>query len=110
MDDMLYNVCYVVFTNDSDHWWSRWLHRSIKHCYIVKPYNGKWVYLERDTHGINFDVIDELDQDATIVKSCFKKTRSPMLFNNCVGVAKQALGIGNPLIITPYQLFKRLSK
>lgn len=31
-------------------------------------------------------------------------------FIDCVGVTKHYLGIGNPFIITPYQLFKYLEK
>jgi hypothetical protein len=30
------------------------------------------------------------------------------MLNTCVGHAKQILGINDPLILTPYQLFKRL--
>jgi hypothetical protein len=34
--------------------------------------------------------------------------RSPIMFNTCVGHVKQILGINNPLILTPYQLYVRL--
>jgi len=36
--------------------------------------------------------------------------RSLFMLNTCVGHIKQAIGIRNPFILTPYQLYKYLTR
>ena len=47
--------------------------------------------------------------DVIVIKAKRKECkRSPIMLNTCVGHVKQILGINNPLILTPYQLYVRL--
>ena len=104
--------CYVVFTNDDRHWWSRLLHPKIRHCYVIKPDNGKWIVFGKTTKGVEIyttdDVTDVIENDI-IVKAVIRESR-PSLFmlNTCVGHTKQMLGIKNPFILTPFELLRYL--
>lgn len=49
--------------------------------------------------------------DVIVIKAKRKQCkRNLFMLNTCVGHAKQILGINNPLILTPYQLYKRLKQ
>jgi hypothetical protein len=106
---------YVVFTNDDGNWWSRLLHHRIKHCYVIVP-SMNCSIVHSKTTGI-FDLYNESDINGiidsnSIVMGYKQKSSSRSLFmlNTCVGHTKQLLGIGNPFIWTPYQLYKYLRK
>ena len=89
------NNMYVVFEDDDKHWWSWFLQSGIRHCYL-------------------FNAIDKNDiitpNSIVIGYKSRPVKRSLFMLNTCVGHAKQLLGINNPLILTPYQLFKYLRK
>jgi len=104
--------CYVVFCNDSKHWWSPILHPTIRHCYVIKPENGAWLVYAKTTKGVEMyvtdDVTDVIENDI-IVKAVIRESRRGLLMlNTCVGYTKQVLGINNPFILTPYQLYRYL--
>ena len=54
------------------------------------------------------DVTDVIENDI-IVKAVIRESRRGLLMlNTCVGYTKQVLGINNPFILTPYQLYRYL--
>ena len=104
--------CYVVFCDDSKHWWSPILHPTIRHCYVIKPENGKWIVHSKTTKGVEMyttdDVTDVVENDI-IVKAVIREPRRGLfMLNTCVGHTKQVLGITKPFIWTPYQLYRYL--
>jgi hypothetical protein len=105
---------YVVFTNDSGHWWSRFLHPFIKHCYIAIADRGRWIIYAKTLHYVDLFTIDrQMDkiEEVIIVKIDRKTTRQSLfMLNTCVGHAKQILGINRPFIWTPFQLYKYLER
>ncbi len=105
---------YVVFTNDSGHWWSRFLHPFIRHCYIAIADKGKWLIYAKTMHYVDLFTIDQQPdkiEEVIIVKIDRKTTRQSLfMLNTCVGHVKQILGINRPFIWTPFQLYKYLEK
>lgn len=103
---------YVVFSNDSGHWWSRFLHPTIRHCHIVVPDRGRWVRFSRTCESVELYADTEIDiGDTILVKAQVRPCkRNLLMLNTCVGFAKQVIGVNNPLILTPYQLYKHLEK
>ena len=104
--------CYVVFCNDSKHWWSPILHPTIRHCYVIKPENGAWLVYAKTTKGVEMYLTDDVThvvENDIIVKAVIRESRRGLLMlNTCVGYTKQVLGINNPFILTPYQLYRYL--
>ena len=103
---------YIVFTEDSGHWWSRFLHPFIQHCYVLIPDRGRWIIYGKTEQYFDLFTLDDqpfkLDE-VIVVKATRKQTkRSLFMLNTCVGHAKQILGMNNPFILTPYQLYMRL--
>jgi hypothetical protein len=111
---MSFDFVYVAFSTDDGHWWSRFLHPTIKHCYVIQPSKGDWLVFGKTTKGFQMyttdDVTDAIENDI-IVKVTIRDHR-PRLFmlNTCVGAVKQIVGINKPFIWTPYQLYRYLEK
>jgi hypothetical protein len=105
---------YVVFTNSRDHWWCRFLHPDYQHCYLVKAEAGRWIVYGKTTEGLDLLTLDEFSicsPNMIVVKTTVEDDgRGLFMLNTCVGHIKQALGIWNPWILTPYQLYKHLTR
>jgi hypothetical protein len=103
---------YVVFTGDDGHWWSPFLHPVIKHCYILVPDRGRWIIYGKSEQYFDLFTLDDQPfklEQVIVVKAERKQIkRGLFMLNTCVGHAKQILGINDPFILTPYQLYKRL--
>ena len=106
---------YVVFEDDAVNWWSPWLKKECRHCYVIKPSGGKYIVFGKNREG--FDLFTTTDEKSIIdsnymIRSYEPKAgnRSLFMLNTCVGHTKQILGINNPFILTPYQLLKYLEK
>lgn len=106
-----YSKHYVIFTDDSGHWWSRFLKPGIRHCYVVKPDRDRLLVLCRSTmeYEAYTTKLEDIDKNGIIISCKAKPARRWLLcVNTCVGYTKQILGINKPFIWTPYQLYKYL--
>jgi hypothetical protein len=104
---------YVIFEDDQQRWWSKFLKKGIRHCYIVKPTPNSFIIYGKSVKNVDlFTVIDQksIIEGKYIMKSYIPREcrRSLFMLNTCVGHTKQILGINNPFILTPYQLLKHL--
>jgi hypothetical protein len=105
---------YVIFEDDQTNWWSRYLKKNIRHCYVVKPSGQGFLVFAKNCSG--FDLFTTTDEKSIIGSKCILKIKpkdnqhSLFMLNTCVGHTKQILGIRNPFILTPYQLLKYLEK
>ena len=110
----MYFDYYICFTRDDGHWWSRLLHPFFQHCFIVKHYKGQWLYASRVVGAYEWEIVDDIRDlfgEETYIIGAVDEGRQPLFaVNTCVGFCKQVLGIRNPCIITPYQLYRRLSR
>lgn len=110
----MYFDCYVVFTDDDGQWWSPFLHKDIKHCYVMIPDGGRWLVHGKSAEYFDLFTCDDHPfkmEDVIVVKAERKyRGQGLLMLNTCVGHAKQILGISNPFILTPYQLFKRIKR
>jgi len=79
---------------------------------VIKPENGKWIVYAKTTNGVEIyttDDVTEVIENGIIVKAVIRDARRWLfMLNTCVGYTKQVLGINNPFILTPYQLYRYL--
>jgi hypothetical protein len=103
---------YVVFTQGDGGWWECFLNRDIQHCYLVKPQAGKWMLVSKCVRDMDIRILDDFSvvtPNTLAIKVTAKEcVRGLLMANTCVGHVKQVLGIRNPFILTPYQLYKYL--
>lgn len=105
---------YVVFEPAQAHWIRHILDDSIGHCYIIEPLNGKWLIINKSWVGLDFFVVDDISDKIHSKRfiKCQHNNKSSIGFtlNTCVSLVKNRLGIVNPFIQTPKQLYKYLRK
>ena len=106
---------YIVFEDDSEHWWSKLLKKGIRHCFLIKPVPNSYIIYGKSAKS--FDLFTVSDQKSIIegnyiIESYVPKEckRSLFMLNTCVGAVKQVVGINKPFIWTPYQLYRYLEK
>ncbi len=116
---------YVVFDkSDLDHWIMKWLDPYFQHCYAVRLSDGGrfWIVInpKRGFTRVTLQAVEKYPTIRALVG------RGPVVMNvrsiltderrfrlcvmNCVEVVKNLLGLDRPLIFTPFQLYKHLSK
>lgn len=103
---------YVVFERAGKHWWTRFLHSEIQHCYVLQPEKGRWLVQNKTIRDFEVFTVDDISEYifGNRVVKCKKNARKNALFrpNTCVEYTKAVLGIKKPFIFTAYQLFKYL--
>ena len=101
---------YIGFTKGVDHWWTRFLHRDINHCYLMTIDRGRVIVYEKGITEVKVYTIDEIDDklgnDRLLRWNTVESEQGLFMLNTCVGHVKQLLGINRPFIWTPYQLYK----
>lgn len=80
---------------------------------MIKPENGSWLVYGKTIKGVEMYTTDDVThvvENDIIVKAVIRKPRRWLfMLNTCVGYTKQVLGINNPFILTPYQLYRYLN-
>lgn len=105
---------YVLFTLGGHNKLNWFLHPLITHCDLLIPCNGRWILYGK---GVGYTEVSDISNIRDIINQGFivkarpgKATRGLFMLNTCVGLVKNYLGIRNPFILTPYQLYRHLRK
>ena len=120
----LTSSAYVVFSKQTDLLWLHALKDGYRHCFVLLNDGKGWLSLDPMLHhmelkahrhlDVDFDLPAWLENTGLIVVPASldysKKCPAPLSFLSCVSVAKRVLGIHNRFIITPYQLYKHLTR
>lgn len=119
-----FDEAYVVFVDNVSLWWLRFLKKGFRHCYVILKLNGcsHWIELNPYSNQLMLkeywsreesNKLFLLDKDDNM-RICKVKIESaplkcaPLGFFTCVEFIKRIVGIHNVMILTPYQLYKKL--
>ncbi len=117
-------MLWVVFSDETDLPFLKFLRRGFRHCFVVIRDRGHWISYDPLAHYTElflvdvpetFDLLGWLgEQGMTIVKvpSSFcpkQKILPPMMFT-CVEAVKRVIGLRGWWILTPWQLYAALTK
>ncbi|MBW6400998.1 hypothetical protein KPL78_24275 [Roseomonas sp. HJA6] len=116
---------WIAFGGDADQPWLRPLRRGFRHCFaalrdeagwtVLEPLSGRLVVM-RLAVPAGFDLPGFYVRAGLVVAGPFEPgpplaTRLPgLLPMNCVGLCRAVLGAGAPFALTPWGLFRRLTK
>jgi len=110
----------VVFHGHGCHWMDPLLKEGFKHCFAVVDNAGYMICVDGKAGKPDVEVVCGSDYDLKgfYVKQGFTvvevggglPTICPLTLSNCVGMVKSVLGIRAFLAITPYQLYRRLTR
>jgi hypothetical protein len=110
----------VVFTGVGSHCLDRILKPGFKHCFCaVTDERGYWIVVNGRAGLPAVDVVAMADFDLksfyeqeglTVVQApTGEAPRWPLTLTNCVGMVKSVLGINAFGVVTPWQLYRRLT-
>ena len=111
----------VVFRDQTEIAWLRWLKRGFRHCAVVVRIGGEWVMIDSLSHSICVGKFgaEPMSRLAwcyrkaghivieTAVGECKVRVAPPLPFT-CVEAVKRVLGIQSWFVLTPYQLYRHL--
>lgn len=113
---------YIIF-KQSSRWWGRLFKKDFSHCFALVRQDGLWVQVDPSLSVLAVNVLPVGVPLRKMFPDCakfvrFKRwipenlVRTPWLLVplTCVEQMKSLLGVRNPLLLTPYQLFKHLEK
>ena len=113
---------WVVFSGQTDLPWLRMFKKGFRHCYVLINDGEHWIsvdplscHTEVMVHHIApaFDLPEWLrSRNLTVVPARIApQTHSaPWFAHSCVEVVKRILGLHDFWVMTPYQLYKRLTR
>ena len=113
-----YPYAYVAFGGRRTRWWMRFLKRGFYHCFLILGNGREWILIDPLVHFTDVIVLCRTpigrvlrDKGYRIVRTTPvvpPVTHTQLRLLTCVEVVKRFLGINQPFIWTPYQLFKFL--
>ncbi len=113
----------VVFVDHADTRWLRLLQPGYRHCFAAFQHSGYWLLFDPLLHRLRLDLIDlpsDFDLAGHYVRQGHRvlcgevgEPARPILFRmealTCVSLVKRAIGLVAPAVVTPKQLFRRLT-
>jgi hypothetical protein len=111
----------LVFCDDTEIAWLRWLKPGFRHVFVALPVAGGWITVDPLSTRLEVEY-HPLPAD-TDLAAWFRMrghhvletpvrpplpAQWPLAPLTCVSVAKRVLGISAPLIVTPWQLYRHL--
>ena len=113
----------VAFVGETDIPWLRLLRPGFRHCFAVIECSGHWLIYDPASHQTRLDrlgrlalaeLLNWLTLPNTTLICCRTKAAparlAPVRPYTCVEAVKRILGIRAALVLTPWQLFRHLTK
>lgn len=112
----------VVFADETRLPWLRLLRPGFRHCFAVVPDGDRWIAVEALSSGFvvallpvpaGFDVADWYRRRGFVVVAAPRRPPGRSAWPGpftCVALVKRLLGLRAPGVLTPWQLFRRLSQ
>ena len=119
----LYARALVVFSGRTGVRWLRWLKPGFRHCFVAVDDGIEWLTVDPLLHRLEirasglpsaFDLAAEYRRMALdvieVIPAPVALRRAPFGLFTCVETAKRLLGIRAPWVLTPWQLYRLLSR
>ena len=110
---------YVAFGGNPTHWWTRFLKKGFYHCLLILGNGYEWILIDPVWNYADLIFIRNKNILSVFKEKGYQLLRTtPHLATTekghfrpltCVEIVKRFLGISNPKIWTPYQLFQFIS-
>lgn len=110
-----YDKAIVGFGGEPTFWWMRFLKKGFYHCLVALGDGQSWILIDPLVAQIDMIVVGHADMDIFLTKNgyrtlhvCVESPKSRRLYlrpYSCVETVKRFLGIQNPFLWTPYQLY-----
>lgn len=115
-------VAWVVFTGEAPLWWLRWLRPGFRHCFVLLDDGVRWILIDPLASHTDVRVLDGpvpggppgwyRRRGLTVVRAVVRRDRgrlAPPAPFTCVEAVKRVIGLADPTVLTPWQLYRRLA-
>lgn len=123
-EDLYKQEAWVVFSHNTEIPWLKFLKSGFRHCFIVLNDGTRWISIDPLAPYTDIQIYHHIDsnyplsnwlnqQGYKVVKANIDKENrkvSPFVFFTCVETIKRILGIHKRFIVTPWQLYRFLTK
>ncbi len=119
----LYLRALVIFSGRCGVWWLRWLRPGFRHCFAAVDDGARWLTVDPLLHRLEVracDLPSTLDLAAEyrrmdlvvleITPPEIALRAAPVGIFTCVETVKRLLGLRAPRVLTPWQLFRFLTR
>ena len=112
---------YICFGGNKTHWWTGFLKNGFYHCFLLAHEKNQWLIIDHVIGYTDIVFLENANPINTVRNKGYMvvKAESNLSTNKkchifrpftCVETVKHILGIANPFIFTPYQLYKYIKK
>lgn len=122
-DDSCSKTIWVVFSNDTDIGFLKFLRRGFRHCFIIMKQDDKWILIDPRADKTDIQILPHpshfnfpryfTTQGKIVCKILNIKTPkkiAPIIPMSCVETVKRIIGIHRWFVFTPYQLYRSINK
>lgn len=115
------NDAVVVFSGEGNHPLAPLLRPGFRHCFVTVRDGGVWTLVD-PANGmprlrlLGLEGFDPAGFYRDMGLTAVETTRAdrppcwPLTVTNCVGMVKAVIGLRAPLVVTPYALYRRLTR
>lgn len=118
------NKYWVVFTGKTDIWWLKFLKKEFRHCFVLMNDGRQWISIDPLSAFTDIQTYAHIDctydlpqwlmgQGYHVINASINIHHikpAPFMLFTCVEAIKRILGVHQRTILTPFQLYKFLSK
>lgn len=114
---------WVVFSGAAELWWLRLLRPGFRHCLVALDDGRHWVVIDPLAPRTDVAVLERAEAPdlpdrfrglgLTVVPATVRRTAArpaPWAPFTCVEAVKRVLGLRAPLVLTPWQLHRHLTR
>ncbi len=111
---------YVAFGGNPTHWWTRFLKKGFYHCALLIGNGFEWILIDPVMHYTDLILMHQRHAPQILKNKGYRLIRTTLNVpekisfhlrpTTCVETVKRFLGLTNPKIWTPYQLYLTLKK
>lgn len=115
---------WIVFSGDTDLKRLKILKRGFRHCFMIMQQDGRWVLIDPRSNKIDIAILPHpthfnfpryfSEQGKTVLKVPMNINTpgkvAPTLPMTCVDTMKRLIGLHSRWVLTPYQLYRALTK
>lgn len=117
------NKAIIIFSDNSGVWWLKWLKPGFRHCFMILETDRGCLWIDPLSQQLTIKILADHELNALIrwyremgmrVLTTTVNTSglqphnwSPM---TCVEVVKRLVGLRDPFVWTPWQLYQKIKK
>lgn len=117
------NKALIVFSDNTGVWWLKYLKAGFRHCFVILETDRGCVWVDPLSSSFTIKILEGYELNSLVRwyrDTGMKVVAVPVLPHSakpfawapmtCVEVVKRLIGIHDPFVLTPWQLYKNIKR